>query len=114
MLNLKCAVLSALLILVTPYCFAAAKVTAIQIDGPILLFTMDESKSDTTPDCVEQGNEELWGFDLTQPQGRAAYILLLSAVSSQLPVEVITTGACLPGMAVEQALSLYFTGESQP
>ncbi|WP_281556443.1 hypothetical protein [Thalassomonas sp. RHCl1] len=85
---------------------AAAKVSYLNVDGDNVHFSTAEAKSAASPACVVAETNERFAVSLRTEAGRAMYSLLITAMSSDQPVTVVSGSDCGDVFGLERAQSV--------
>ncbi|WP_281556442.1 hypothetical protein [Thalassomonas sp. RHCl1] len=85
---------------------AAAKVNYLNVDGDSVHFSTAEAKSAVSPSCVVADTDDRFAVSLRTEAGRAMYSLLITAMSSDVPVTVTSAADCGDVFGLERAQSV--------
>jgi len=85
---------------------AAAKVSYLNVDGDNVHFATAEAKAAASPSCVVADTSERFAVSLRTEAGRAMYSLLITAMSSEQPVTVVSGQDCGDVFGLERAQSV--------
>jgi len=104
-----------LCIFFTVHSFAAGKVNYLKVDGDNVHFATTEGKITTSPACAVEASKDYFTVSLKTEAGRAIYSLLVTAMSTNEPVDVISANDCAdtPGLERAQSVSLPSTTSNQ-
>ena len=89
--------------------FANGTINFLNVDGSHVVFSIDTPKAHEVPTCVAEEHQQQYAVSLESENGRAIYSLLITAMSSSQSISIESSGACLAGVAFEQASSVYLT-----
>ncbi|WDE04082.1 hypothetical protein SG34_022380 [Thalassomonas viridans] len=103
---MKNIIITSVLLLLSNKSIAAAKVSYINVDGSILVFSTYEAKAAASPGCVLSGDAEKWALDLTTQAGISSYNMLLTALANNLKVAVVSAGDCSVREGIERPQSV--------
>lgn len=90
--------------------YAGALVNYLDVNQGMVVFSTDESKSTTSPACVEPANTTSWALSLTSENGRAIYSMLMTAMASNLSISVESASDCQDFSGYERPLRVWFDG----
>lgn len=85
---------------IVPSVQATSYVTDLEVENNIVTFSLSAEKTHTSPGCVDQEQLQKWNMSLLTPRGKAAYTLLVTAVSNGLSVKTQSANDCalIPGI----------------
>lgn len=86
--------------------FAASQVSYLNIDGDNVHFVISEAKTAISPECVVDETKERFAVSLKTEEGRAMYSLLITAMSKNIDVTVISALDCGDAFGLERAQSV--------
>lgn len=83
---------------------ASGNVGYLEVEDDVVLFSISDSKSGTSPSCVSVGKEDLWSVSLASDSGRAIYSLMLTSMAStEVGLTVESAGDCGVVEGIERA-----------
>jgi len=85
---------------------AAGKVNYLNVQGDIVHFATDSSKTLASPNCVVADTSERFTVSLQTESGRGMYSLLVTAMASNLALEVESALDCAVAPGIERALGV--------
>lgn len=94
--------------------FAAGKVSYLNVDGDNVHFATAEVKAAASPGCAVEASKEHFAVSLRTEAGRAMYSLLITAMSSDVPVTVVSANDCADAFGLERAQSVSISPEVTP
>ena len=94
--------------LLTALLFAApvlssGQVNYLDVNGDIVVFATEATKTNTSPACVGAANSDKWAVSLNSESGRAIYSLLMTALVTKMRVNVESAGDCADQDGYERA-----------
>jgi len=104
-------ILVLLSLLTTAMVHASGKVDFLEVDKGIVSFSTVEAKTATSPACVASETANLWTVTLASETGRATYTMLMTALSTGVPVKVESAGDCAYMAGLERASRVWFENE---
>ncbi|SFD65165.1 hypothetical protein [Pseudoalteromonas denitrificans] len=81
---------------------AAVKIDTITLKDNLVIFTTIPAKPDTGLGCVDSQQKNSWASSVDTYAGRAFYTMLVTAVSSNLNVEIDSAGDCKDAANIER------------
>lgn len=85
---------------------AAGKVNYLNVNGDIVHFATDAAKAVASPGCVVADTSERFTMSLQTESGRGMYSLLVTAMASNLALEVESALDCAVSPGIERALGV--------
>lgn len=85
---------------------AAGKVNYLNVNGDVVHFATDTAKSVASPSCATAETNERFTVSLQTESGRGMYSLLVTAMASDLALEVESAQDCAVAPGVERALGV--------
>jgi|GEM_PF-5577492 len=89
--------------------FAGAKVNYLNVEGDLISFTTEETKTAASPACVAAETANLWSVSLSSQNGRTLYSLLATSLAGNLDVTVASAQDCADVDGIERAKSISIT-----
>ena len=86
---------------------AAAHITYLDINEGTVVFSTDEAKSASSPACMASANADKWAVSLSTDDGRAIYTLLMTAMATQMTVDVQSAGDCADKAGYERPVRVW-------
>lgn len=93
---------------ISTFAYAAAQINHFEVNNNIVKFMTSEVKVHSTPTCITPDLSEFWAVDIDTSEGRAAYSVLLTAISNGLTITVQTSDECLQGVERAESVSIQF------
>lgn len=84
----------------------AAPLNHLEVQNDLVIFSTGEVKSHIIPACVTAENNQLWAVSLNTQKGVFTHAMLLTAISSNKPIEVITANRCEDNTTFEAVLQV--------
>ncbi|WP_194867676.1 hypothetical protein [Pseudoalteromonas sp. PPB1] len=103
---MKKLVVTASFCLLSSTAMAASQISQLNVSGDVAIFTLEAPKTHTVPGCVTAENQNKWAVSLSSLQGQALYSLLVTAVSKDKLVSVLSAQRCESVADVEQVQGL--------
>lgn len=91
------------LLLFSPVALAGGKLTDLQIDKEVVIFSTTQIKPLPNLACVANDAADKWTASLKTESGRAIYSLLVTALSKNLALEVSGAGDCADKDGIERS-----------
>jgi len=85
---------------------AAGKVNYLNVQGDIVHFATDSPKAVASPSCAAAETSERFSLSLQSESGRGMYSLLVTAMASDLALEIESAQDCAVAPGVERALGV--------
>ncbi|MBE0368565.1 hypothetical protein [Pseudoalteromonas aurantia] len=83
-----------------------SQLQSIELVNDKVVFSLQSSKTHTTPSCAASPTQAQWTFALNDVNGRAMYSMLMTAVAKQQQVEVTSAQICLEQIELVSSIRL--------
>ena len=106
-------ILPSIFLLTSTMVTAQTNLSYVKTQGDLLILSINQAKAHLLPSCVVNETSMQWAINIKTDEGRAALVLVTTAVSTDLSINIESAGDCAGNSGIERIKNIALTIPSE-